>query len=214
MACTCNQTAWEMQTVPSEDHRIGFSISVGNSHYVYNSIYKEDRTFYSISTVTPEENNQKCLLASLISGKHVNITLNTAYVQSLMLPTAALCCGVKHTYLGQQHGRVGSTCSLASAAFNSENQIKYFWGCFFPDIKAEILLYTGVCFKITFKYLKYIYTEHVSFLYIWDNFWILNENVKKIVFIINKNTSRVTSKFKAQEIFHSHRLAEVCEKRD
>lgn len=138
----------------------------GNSHYVYNSIYNEDRTFYSISTVTPEENNQKCLLASLISGKHVNITLNTAYVQSLMLPTAALCCGVKHTYLGQQHGRVGSTCSLASAAFNSENQIKYFWGCLFPDIKAEILLYTGVCFKTTFKYLKYIYTEHVSFLYI------------------------------------------------
>lgn len=178
MACTCNQTAWEMQTVPSEGHRIGFSISVGQQ-YVYNSIYNEDRTFYSISTVTPEENNQKCLLASLISGKRVNITLNTAYVQSLMLPTAALCCGVKHTYLGQQHGRVGSTCSLASAAFNSENQIKYFWGCLFPDIKAEILLYTGVCFKITFKYLKYIYTEHVSFLYIWDNFWILNENVKK-----------------------------------
>lgn len=61
-----------------------------------------------------------------ISGKHVNIILNTAYVQSLMLPTAALCCGVKHTYLGQQHGKVGSACSLASAAFNSENHIKYF----------------------------------------------------------------------------------------
>lgn len=36
-----------------------------NSHYFYNSIYNEDQTFYSISTVTPEENNQKCLLASL-----------------------------------------------------------------------------------------------------------------------------------------------------
>lgn len=132
-------------------------------------------------------------------------------------PDAAHCCTL---LWGQAHlpgpaaWQGSSTCSLASAAFNSENQIKYFWGCLFPDIKAEILLYTGVCFKITFKYLKYIYTEHVSFLYIWDNFWILNENVKKIVFIINKNTSRVTSKFKAQEIFHSHRLAEVCKKRD
>lgn len=120
---------------------IGFSISVGNSHYVYNSIYKEDRTFYSISTVTQKKTIK-------MSTGFTNIRQTCQYhIEHCVCtePDAAHCC----TLLWSQAHLPGP------AAW----QGRFHLFSSLSSINSEIKLSTSEAASFQISKLKYCYTQ-------------------------------------------------------